>query len=144
MLRAPSQAAEPKKSTDLLVATLQISVGGNSADKLGLFLWSPNGTWGKKRLWKVESYQHGGLVLHSKIITAQEGRMGSEAGSTDKEGLGKKRLRSRWSSINLNFGCTFQKNEDRIIRSGLTQMHHRSAKNEQVIVFKEYCQKSEC
>ena len=84
MLRAPSQAAEPKKSTDLLVATLQISVGGNSADKLGLFLWSPNGTWGKKRLWKVESYQHGGLVLHSKIITAQEGRRGSEAGSTDR------------------------------------------------------------
>ena len=38
----------------------------------------------------MESYQHGGLVLHSKIITAQEGRRGSEAGSTDKEGFGKK------------------------------------------------------
>ena len=38
----------------------------------------------------MESYQHGGLVLHSKIITAQEGRRGSEAGSTDKEGFDKK------------------------------------------------------
>ena len=70
--------------------------------------------------------------------------MGSEAGSTDKEGFGKKGC----ALVGLPSISTLDALSRRMKTELFEQvshecMHHRSAKNEQVIVFKEYCQKSE-